>query len=138
MIFVGCVYKSDKSRFWLAEIPALDLMTQGSSKKNVLNMIQDALIGYVDRSTFKCTILATNGDGFTVETNEDAAIIALLLRRQRAKSGLTVREVAKLLGAKSHNAYAAYESGKREPSISKVEELLSVVSKQDRLRLRVG
>jgi len=138
MIFEGRVYKSDKSRFWLAEISALDLMTQGSSRKNALNMVQDALAGYIDRAGFKSKIVIGEGECFSAETNQDAAVIPLLLRRQRAKSGLTIRDVARLLGAKSPNSYAAYESGEREPSISKVEELLSVVSKQDRLQLKVG
>ena len=138
MIFEGIVYKSERSRFWLAEIPALDLMTQGTTERNALEMIKDALAGLVDRPGFRCPIQAAEDGRFTLETNEDKTVVALLLRRQRAKSGLTIREVSKLLGAKSPNAYAAYESGKREPSISKAEELLSVVSKQDRLRLKVG
>lgn len=138
MIFEGRVFKSSKSKYWLIEIGALDLMTQGESKKEAYAMIQDALASQIDRPGFKTELYPTAGDRFLIDTNEDAAVIALLLRRQRTKSGLTIREVAKLLGAKSPNAYAAYESGKREPSVSKVDELLSVVSKQDRLRIRVG
>ncbi len=38
--------------------------------------------------------------------------MALSLRKQREKSGLTIREVSERLGVKSLNAYAQYEKGK--------------------------
>lgn len=39
-------------------------------------------------------------------------MLALSLRRQREKSGLTIREAAERLGSKSPNAYAQYEKGR--------------------------
>jgi len=41
MEFEGKVWKDGK--FWLVEVPALNVMTQGTTKKEVLEMAQDAL-----------------------------------------------------------------------------------------------
>jgi transcriptional regulator with XRE-family HTH domain len=55
-------------------------------------------------------------------------LTAFLLRRQRKNSGLSLYDVQKRLGAKSHNIYARYEQGRSIPSIVKLYELLSAVS----------
>ena len=49
---------------------------------------------------------------------------------------MTLADVARKLGAKSLNAYAAYEHGKREPTLGKFRELLAVVAPE--LVLTVG
>jgi transcriptional regulator with XRE-family HTH domain len=54
--------------------------------------------------------------------------VALLLRRQREKSGLTLAQVAARLRQKSRNAYARYERGDAVPTIEKLEELLAAVA----------
>jgi len=41
MRFSGSIYKDGK--FWLAEIPILDLMTQGKTKKEAYEMLSDML-----------------------------------------------------------------------------------------------
>lgn len=41
MRFHGSVYKDGK--FWLAEIPILDTMTQGYTRKEALVMVEDLL-----------------------------------------------------------------------------------------------
>lgn len=42
----GRLWKSGK--FWLVEVPALEVMTQGHSRKEALSMIADAIEGLVD------------------------------------------------------------------------------------------
>ncbi len=42
----GKVWKDGK--FWLVEIPSLDVMTQGKSKKDALRMIEDAVAGLIE------------------------------------------------------------------------------------------
>jgi transcriptional regulator with XRE-family HTH domain len=63
-----------------------------------------------------------------VSSSDQATLSAFLLRRQRTKQGLTLSEVARRLGAKSHNTYARYEQGKSVPTIEKFIQLLSAVS----------
>jgi transcriptional regulator with XRE-family HTH domain len=42
--------------------------------------------------------------------------------------GLSLADVAKLLGASSRNAYASYEQGRTEPTLGKFRELLLAVA----------
>lgn len=129
MRFSGKVWK--EGRLWLVEVPALDIMTQGSTKQEALEMIADAIEGYVDRSGFEVKVFLGDGGDIEVGSNHVAALTALYLRRRRQASGLTLVEVARRLGVRSHNAYARYEQGKAVPTIEKLAELLAVVD-QDR------
>jgi len=127
MRFEGRIWKD--GRFWLVEVPSLDVMTQGHTRREALSMIADAIKGYVDKPGFKVTVRARSDDTFDVGSHDTAALTALLLKRRRQASGLTLAEVAKRLGAQSHNAYARYEQGRSVPTIDKLVELLAVVDK---------
>jgi ribosome-binding protein aMBF1 (putative translation factor) len=65
---------------------------------------------------------------FELGSQNLSTLTAFLLRRQRMKQGLSLEEVAKRLGAKSHNTYARYEQGKSIPSIEKFSKLLTALS----------
>ena len=52
MKFQGKAFKSGK--FWLAEIPFLELMTQGRTKKELLLMVEDLFITLADKRDSKC------------------------------------------------------------------------------------
>lgn len=56
-------------------------------------------------------------------------LIALMLKNQRAKYGLSIAQVADRLGI-SKNAYAQYEQARAIPSIAKVEEFIHAMSNQ--------
>jgi predicted transcriptional regulator len=81
-----------------------------------------------DRKEMKVTIAKLQGDSVLVSANHPALLAAQVLRHQREIHGLSLADVAKKLGASSVNAYAAYEHGRREPSLSKYRELLAVVA----------
>ena len=125
MRFRGTVKKGEK--FWLVEVPALDVMTQGHTRREALEMIADAIEVLVDQPDFKVEVHARRGEKIEVGSKETGLLTALYLQRRRQASGLTLAETAKLLGAKSHNAYARYEQGKSVPTIEKLVQLLSVV-----------
>ena len=59
--------------------------------------------------------------------------LALLLRRQRERQGLTLAEAAERLGQSSRNAYARYEQGKAMPTLEKLEQLLQAVAPDQRI-----
>lgn len=54
--------------------------------------------------------------------------MSLLLKRERAESGLTLAEVARKLGSKSLNAHARCEQGRTVPTVPKLNELLAAVA----------
>lgn len=126
MRFVGHVFETDG--YWAIEVPILDVETQGHSKKEAFEMIADAIESLVNESGFKLDVFAGKDSYFEVGSSDLATLTAFLLRRHRIKHGLTLFDVRKRLGAKSHNTYARYEQGRSVPTIVKLHQLLSAVS----------
>ena len=129
----GKVYKDGK--FWLAEIPMLDAMTQGYTKKEACVMVKDLIETLVNRPEFSVDVhpvkrgnSALNHCDIEVSSSDTRAMISLMLRRQREKSGLSLSEVAQRLGVQSRNAYARYEQGTSVPTLEKFDQLLKAVS----------
>lgn len=70
-------------RWWLAEIPLLDAMTQGRTRKEAYEMVADWLETMVDRKGFRATVYPRGQNEFEVAGSDAAAMTALLLRRRR-------------------------------------------------------
>ena len=121
----GTVWKD--GRWWLIEFPLLDAMTQGKTRKEALAMGADWVESDMNRSDFKAEVTYEGHGVVSLTCNDDTALIALVLRQQREKSGLTLEQVAERLGSSSVNAYARYEQGKTRPSLEKLDELLHAV-----------
>ncbi len=126
MRLAGRVFKVGE--FWAIEVPILGVVTQGHTKKEAYEMIADAIESLVNKKRFKVEVFPGKGDYFELGSPDLSTLTAFLLRRQRMKQGLTLVEVAKRLGAKSHNTYARYEQGKSIPTIEKFSKLLSALS----------
>ena len=126
MRFSGKIYKDGK--FWLAEIPILDLMTQGRTKKEAYEMVVDMLESLVNKEGFKVKVFKRSGNTFEVGSLEPKHMISLLLQRKREISGLSLSQVASRLGVSSRNTYARYEQGRSVPTVEKLNELLHAVS----------
>jgi hypothetical protein len=125
MRFSGKIYKDGK--FWLAEIPIIDLMTQGHTKKEAYEMVTDMLESLIDKDGCDITIFKGKKDHFEVGSSDPKYMVSLLLQRKRELSGLSLSQVASRLGVKSRNAYARYEQGHSVPSVEKLNELLNAV-----------
>lgn len=125
MRFSGKVYKDGK--FWLAEIPILDAMTQGHTQKEAFEMVADMLETMVNKEGFKIQIFKGSHGEFEVGSIDSQAMISLLLIRKRQLSGLSLSQVAERLGVSSRNAYARYEQGHSDPTIEKLNRLLNAV-----------
>jgi predicted RNase H-like HicB family nuclease len=139
----GKVWKEDK--LWLVEVPALDAMTQGKTRKGALAMVKNLVLEmaksyFKDEAgqDFKVAVIDYKKDTIGITASDNRLFLALSLRRQREKSGSTVREASKRLGSKSPNAYAQYERGKTSISVDKYEELLIAANPFERLRLRIA
>ena len=126
MRFYGQVYKDGK--FWLAEIPILEAMTQGHTRKEAFAMVEDLLETLANRPGFSVKVHPGKHGDFEVGSTDIRGMISLLLRRQRERSGLSLAEAAARLGAKSRNAYARYERGTSVPTLEKLNELLQAVA----------
>lgn len=127
----GKVWKDGKSSWWLGEVAFLDVMSQGKTKKEALKMLKGAILellydSYQDLidKRFQVTITPYEDGVVGVGASDDKFLFALGLKRQREKSGTTIRKAAKRLKSKSPNAYARYERGYVKPSIEKYDQLL--------------
>jgi len=120
-----------QGRFWLAEIPALDAMTQGRTRADALRMASDWLETMVNRPGFHADVYPKSKYEFEIGGSDVAGMTALLLRRRRVASGASLRDVASRLGSSSRNAYARYERGEAVPTVEKLDALLKAVSPGD-------
>ena len=131
MRFEGRIVKDGK--LWLAEIPAFDALTQGRTKREALEMAKDLLETMANEPGFKITVYPAGPETFEIGANRVRTFLALLLRRQRERQGLTLAEAAERLGQSSRNAYARYEQGKSVPTVEKLEELLTAIAPDQRI-----
>src|SRR5262249_56720605 len=97
MRFHGRVYKDGK--FWLVEIPILNAMTQGHTRKEALAMVKDLLETLANHPGFAVQVHPGKQEEFEVSSTDMRIMISLLLRRQRERSGLSLAEAAQRLGA---------------------------------------
>jgi len=137
----GKIWKSGK--FWLVEVPAVEVMTQGYTRKEALKMIADAIEGLVncyfpnESQDFQVIVKEYKKGVIGVSTLNNSLMLAFSLRRQREVSKSTIREVAERLGSNSPNAYARYEKGRARISLDQYERLLQAVNPQQNFHLRV-
>lgn len=126
MRFEGVIRRDGK--WWLAEIPILDALTQGRTRREALEMIGDWLETMVGSSGFRASVHPRGRAEFEIAGSDAAAMTALLLRRRRESSGTSLREIAARLGASSRNAYARYEQGRAVPTMEKLDVLLKATA----------
>lgn len=123
-MFKGKVWKDGS--FWVVEVPALDVTTQGRTKGEAYAMIADAVDGLIDNKRFKAdTIVLTNNE-FILLGNDHKLLFGLLLKQQRGKHGLTIAEVAKRIGC-SMTTYSQYEQGRNLPGIKMIEKFIEAM-----------
>jgi len=126
--FEGNVFKSGK--YWPIEVPALYIFTQGKSRRDAYSMIKEAVEIRVNRPDFEVDVVPLPENKFILRAKrneDDKYLVALLLKQQRAKYGLSTADVARRLGITKH-AYAQYEQARSLPSLTKIEEFIYAMS----------
>lgn len=106
----------------------LAVTTQGKTKKDAFDMIADAIESLVNVEGFKIQVFPGSGDYFEIGSSDFTILASFLLRRRRMIQGLTLKEVAIRLGARSLNTYARYEQGRAVPTIETFDRLMSALS----------
>lgn len=82
----GRLHKSDK--FWVAKLPALDVMTQGRSKDEAHAMVKDMLETLVNLPGFSVRVSPDDEDGFEV-TSQVPSQWEPAWSRHRSDSGVS-------------------------------------------------
>lgn len=126
----GRVFKSGKTRYWAAESESLAVHTQGKSKKDANEMLKDAIELLAFDYGLEINIIVKPGeeDEVYIGANDNKAMLSLILKRQRQINKLTMKDVAARMGSESKTAYARYEQGKVEPTLSKLQELIEAIN----------
>ena len=111
MRFEGRIRKD--GRLWLVEVPAFDAITQGRTKREALEMAEDLLETMADVEGFRVTATSTGRETFEIGANQLGVLLALLLRRQRERQGLTLAQAAFLAGLPQLPAVSPFSSSPR-------------------------
>lgn len=137
----GQIWKN--KNHWLIGVSSLNIMTQGRTREEALFMIKDAIMEYIqyyfepEVEGFELTIYDYKKSTIGITSNNNKLLLALSLRKQREKSGSTIREVSERLGSKSPNSYAQYEKGRTRISLDQYEKLLQAANPYQHRLLRV-
>ena len=75
MRLYGRIYKEGK--WWLAEVPLLDAMTQGRSRKEALAMVADLLETLANRTGFCVHVHAGQQESFEVSATDTRGLLSL-------------------------------------------------------------
>ena len=139
MLLTGKIIKHGSA--WLAECDVVGAYTEGRSRKDAMAMLADCIATKIDPTKIKISVTAVGEESpgvhvVQIDADNLPLLAAEVLGYQREAHKLTLAEVAKRIGASSLNAYAAYEHGTREPSLSKFRELLGAIAPE--LALTVG
>lgn len=120
-----------QGKFWAVAVPCLQDYTQGRTKKEAYEMAKDMLEVLADSEGFaglEVTVRPLAGDSFLAGSPDTKRFAAFVLRRWRKAHNLTLAEAAQRLGIASPNAYARYEQGKNEPTLSQMERLVNSIA----------
>lgn len=130
-MFKGRYWK--EGRFWVIEVPALDVVTQGTSKNDALEMIADAVESLVNTKGFKVDVKQLSKGEFSISSSSVTPLIALFFKRQRLKKNLTIEDMRTRMHTRSRNEYYQYEQGKSAPGIEKILQILKALEIEDSL-----
>jgi hypothetical protein len=107
---------------WLVEFAFGEIRIAGATRKEALEATR-ALIESEGRAQGVRVDVEAAGERVFVTPRELKPFIAYALRRSRQCRGLSLRQAARELGFQNHNALAAYEQGRRHPSVAKFIEM---------------
>ena len=118
----GRIWKDGK--FWLAEVPMLDAMTQGRSEREALRMIADLVETMADKKGFQIDVFPGERGAFEIGAADAAALVAVTLRRQRentasrSQRSRVVSEHARRRRTHATSKGEAYQPSKSSSSFS--------------------
>jgi predicted RNase H-like HicB family nuclease len=121
------IRNAQTGKFWAVDIPSLGIHTQGKSKKEAYEMAKNAIETVIDQPRFQVEIQPMDDDFFSITANDAKILVAAIIKRQRARKGLTAAQVAHNMGEKSVTGYLRYEQGKTLPSIEKLSDILIAI-----------
>lgn len=125
---------------YLAECEVIGAFTQGTSRKDAMAMLADCIETKIDPTKIRVRVTETGEESpgvYAVRIDADnlRLLAATVLCYQRERHKLTRAQVAKRV-ASSAGAYASFEDGTRQPSLTQFCALLAAIAPE--LALTVG
>ena len=129
MEFLGNICK--KGKYWLIEIPCLDVLTQGTTQKEAFSMgkeaVEELVYSYFGQK-IKISVHDLSEGNISISTGNNKLLLALSLKRQREKQGLTIRDVTRKTKKTSPNNYSQYERGEINITFDQYEKFLRAIN----------
>ncbi|MBX9838727.1 MAG: helix-turn-helix domain-containing protein [Silvanigrellaceae bacterium] len=132
-------YKTTDS-YIIGVIPLLDLREVGKSKEELFDKLTNRiklLFNEISNEETLCEIIIDdlNNSDFEIYSNDLNLFSSLLIKSLRSIEKETQEKIATRLKM-SRTSYKQYEEGKREPSISKFNELINALGYEWELTLK--
>ncbi len=124
------IEKDTDSNFWIAECPALCVMTQGESLDDAKDMLDDAVRSLIPDFEFSLEWGNREKGELYLKPKDLSKTLALIISRNRNEDEISIRELADLIGSKNSNTVYAYESGTRDASFAMLEKFMSALGKK--------
>ena len=122
----GRVFKG--KTHWIAEIPILNVVTQGFTLEDAFAMVRDLIETLADRNGFSVHRNSDGKGGFEVSHSEPGVLIGLMLQKWREDSDLSIGDVTEHFGVELSKDYSMYERGESSPTIEEFYELHKLFS----------
>lgn len=119
---------SHDGKWWAIGVPALEVWSQGRTRPAAYRMIKEA-VELSMAHPVEVEVLPMDGDRFVLrakKSSDDRYLVAMMLRNHRAKSGLSLAQVAERLKV-TRGTYAQYEQARSLPSVAKIETYISAM-----------
>jgi hypothetical protein len=84
MRFAGRVWREGK--LWLAEVPILDAMTLGPSRRAAIHRMTHAIEKMAKKRAFRVAVFQAAGGAFEIGSEDADTLVALMLRSRGAKA----------------------------------------------------
>ena len=122
MQIAGRIWKEGK--YWAVECPTLDAHTQGTSRRDGLEMIKDWVREMSNAPDLDVEVTLVGDEAFTLAFSDPGPILGLIVAQQRNVAGKTLQEVADEIGNGNRSAIKQAESGRSELGISRLVQIL--------------
>ncbi len=126
---------------YLAIIELLDIREVGKSKEELFDKLKSRIaqtlneLSKYDKQIGEIKIIELNGSGFELNFSNTKLIYALLLKRLRQIEKISQEKVSKS-ARMERGSYKQYEEAKREPSVSKFNDLIEALGYEWTLNLK--
>jgi DNA-binding XRE family transcriptional regulator len=126
---------------YLAIVPLLDLREVGRSKEELFNKLTNRIaqslneLSKYDKEIGEIKIIELNDSGFELNFSNTKLIYAILLKRLRQIEKISQEKVSKS-ARMERGSYKQYEEAKREPSVSKFNDLIEAIGYEWTLNIK--